>query len=187
MGSGSNDTLEESPMAGHTIHIHQSVHATPEQVWEVVTDVAARDRILRSVHHSRLVTEGAYGVGTTWEESRTFYGHHGREELHVTECTPYSHTTQVTRLGKDEITMAWNISGHNDGTTRLSLTTTADMHGRNPIAKVAWLTFGVFSFEMTHKMLEHDLDDLVREVARRTGAEEGRHLRGEADGAASAS
>ena len=157
-------------MAGHTIHLHQSITATPEEIWDVITDVAARDRILRSVHRSRQLTEGRYDVGTAWEESRTFYGHHGKEEIYVVECKPASHTTQATRLGKDFITMAWNITPHHDGTARLSLTTTADMSARTSLARAAWFTFGAFSFELTQTMLEHDLEDMVREVERRSAS-----------------
>ena len=75
-------------MAGHIIHGHGTLSAPPEQVWDVITDVAHANDVLRSVSETELLTEGEYDVGTSWRERRTLFGHHGPEEMQVVESQP---------------------------------------------------------------------------------------------------
>jgi len=157
-------------MTGHTIVVHQSFDATPEQVWSVITDVGGLADVLRSVTFAELLTEGPYDVGTRWTEARTFFGHHGTEELEVVEARAPSHTTHLTRLHGDVIRTSYSITPHNDGTSRLSITATADMSGRHTGGKLGWTIFGEIPFDRTRKMLEHDLADIGAEVQRRVGS-----------------
>lgn len=157
-------------MAGHIIYVHRTIGATPQQVWEVITDVAAFDRIFRSVSDSRLISEGQFGVGTTWEEKRTLFGHHGSEELHVVECEAPLSLAVETRLKHDVVRTSYRLTQFGtDNQTRLAMTTSVHMEDRTPVEKLAWKFFGGFSFEHTHKMLEHDLEDVAEEVRRRVG------------------
>jgi hypothetical protein len=155
-------------MAGHVIYVHTTIPATPEQVWEVVTDVARADEVLRSVRESELLTDGPYGVGTVWREKRTMFGHHGLEELHVVEANPPRRTLVETRLGRDTVRTAYSLtpSAH-EGHTRLAMTTTAVMTARSALGSLAWQFFGTFSYDHTRRMLEHDLEDIETEVLRR--------------------
>ncbi len=157
-------------MAGHIIYVHTTIQAPPDQVWDVVTDVGTADRILRSVSSSELLTEGRYGVGTRWREKRTLFGHHGEEELHVVECEAPHRTVVETRLGHDVVRTAFRITGAGARAehTRLAMTTTLVTKDRSPVAKLAWAAFGGFSYDHTHKMLEHDLEDIEAEVLRRS-------------------
>lgn len=159
-------------MAGHIIYVHETIQAPPQQVWEVITDVAGYDRILRSVTDSRLMTEGGFEVGTTWHEKRTVFGHHGSEELHVVECTPPRRALVETRLGHDVVRTAYSLtpSGGHDDRTRLAMTTTVEMSGRSPAGNLVWKFFGGFSYDATRRMLQHDLEDIEAEVARRSAA-----------------
>ncbi|WP_203338153.1 SRPBCC family protein [Nocardioides limicola] len=162
-------------MAGHVIHIHTTIPAPPEAIWEVITDVGRHADILRSVSHSELLTEGDYRVGTTWREDRTLFGHHGSEELHVVASTPPMRTQFETRLGHDTVVTSFTLtptpnSGASDGPeTRLSMTTAVDMADRSKAAEFVWRVFGEFSYQATHRMLEHDLEDIRDEVVRRRG------------------
>jgi len=158
-------------MAGHIIYVHRTFAASPEQVWEVVTDVAAFDRIFRSVSDSRLVTKRGFGVGTTWEEKRTIFGHHGAEELHVVECEAPNALVVETRLKHDVVRTSYRLTRFGTGhQTRLAMTTSVHMEDRSPLERLAWKFFGGFSYEHTHRMLERDLEDVGAEVQRRVGA-----------------
>jgi len=169
MGSG-RESPEEPAMTGHTIVVHESFDATPEQVWRVITDVGGLADVLRSVTYAELLTDGPYDVGTRWTESRTFFGHHGTEELEVVETRPPFHTTHLTKLHGDVIRTSYSMTPHNNGTTRLSITATADMSGRGPGGKLGWIFFGEIPFDRTRRMLEHDLADIGAEVQRRVGS-----------------
>jgi len=156
-------------MAGHIIHVHTTIPAPPERVWEVITDVAHADDVLRSVRESELLTEGAYDVGTTWRERRTMFGHHGPERLEVVESEPPRRTVVEAEVGNDVIRTAYRLTptGPDATATRLAMTTTVEMSHRSALSRAMWAMFGGFSYDRTRKVLEHDLEDIDAEARRR--------------------
>ena len=154
-------------MTGHVIHLSQTIKARPEFIWDVITDLPHAADILRSVKSATLMTEGEYGVGTTWREDRTFFGHHGEEELHVTESEAPRRTIHETKLGHDKIRTAYSIQPTSDGSTKLLVTVAVDMHERTRAENLIWNTWGNITFEQTKKMLAQDLEDIAREAERR--------------------
>lgn len=161
-------------MTGHVIHVSADINATPEAVWDVLTDLPHVPDILRSVKSAELLTEGEYDVGTTWRESRTFFGHHGEEELHVTESEPPRRTIHATKLGHDKIRTAYSVQPMPERRTKLLITATVDMGERTRVETLVWNTWGNISFESTKKMLAQDLEDIAKEAERRSGNLEGR-------------
>ncbi|WP_182375886.1 SRPBCC family protein [Nocardioides sp. WS12] len=160
-------------MAGHVIHVHGTIPAPPEQVWDVITDVAHANDVLRSVSETELLTEGEYDVGTAWRERRTLFGHHGPEEIQVVESQPPLRTVVEAEVGNDIIRTAYRLTptGQDRGQTRLAMTTTVEMSHRSPLSRAIWAAFGGFSYERTRKVLEHDLEDIEAEARRRTLAD----------------
>jgi hypothetical protein len=155
-------------VTGHVIHLSKSIDAAPETIWGVLIDLSHVSDILRSVKNAELLTEaGEYGVGTTWREDRKFFGHHGTEELHVTESEPPRRTIHETRLGHDSVRTAYSIQPTSDGRAKLLLTATVDMDERNAAENLIWNTWGNISFEQTRRMLSHDLEDIGNEAERR--------------------
>ncbi len=162
-------------MTGHVIHVNTSINASQEAVWSVLTDLPHAADILRSVKAVHDISDGEYDVGTTWREERTFFGHHGTEELHVTECAPPSRTLHEARLGHDTVRTAYSLQRSPDGTTKLLLTATLDVSDRSAGEKLMWNTLGRASYGSTHRMLEQDLDDIRKEAEARDGRLAGRH------------
>lgn len=156
-------------MAGHIIHVHGTIPAPPEHVWDVITDVAHADDVLRSVSDAELLTEGRYDVGTAWRERRTLFGHHGPEQLQVIESEPPLRTVVEAEVGNDIIRTAYRLTptGRDRDHTRLAMTTTVEMSHRSPISRAMWAAFGGFSYDRTRKVLEHDLEDIEAEARRR--------------------
>lgn len=156
-------------MAGHIIHVHATIPAPAEQVWDVITDVAHADDVLRSVKECELLTEGAYDVGTRWRERRTLFGHHGPEQLHVVESDPPLRTVVEAEVGDDVIRTAYRLTpaGPDHTSTRLAMTTTVEMSHRSAMSRAMWAMFGGFSFDQSRKVLEHDLADIEAEACRR--------------------
>lgn len=156
-------------MAGHVVHVHSTIAAPPAQVWDVITDVAHAEDVLRSVSESRLLTEGGYDVGTTWRERRTLFGHHGPEQIQVVESQPHRRTVVEAEVGNDIIRTAYRLTpSRPDATgTRLAMTTTVEMSHRSALSRAMWSMFGGFSYERTRRVLEHDLEDIEAEACRR--------------------
>jgi hypothetical protein len=162
-------------VTGHVIHLSTTVNASPDAVWDVLTDLPHAADILRSVRTAELLTEGEYAVGTTWREDRTFFGHKETEELHVTESEPPRRTIHETKVGHDRIRTAYSIQPGSDGRTKLLLTVTIDMSERTQRERLAWATWGNISFEQTKKVLDQDLEDIGREAERREADISGSH------------
>lgn len=156
-------------MAGHIIYTHNTIPAPPEAVWDVITDIAHADTVLRSVSGTEQVTPGEYAVGTTWRERRNVFGHHGTEELHVVECEAPRRTIVEAEAGADTIRTAYRLTpaDMNGSTTRLAMTTTIEMKGRSMMSRAMWKMFGNHSFEHTRRVLEHDMEDIEAEAVRR--------------------
>src|SRR5690606_13146574 len=116
-------------MAGHIIHVHGTIPAPPEQVWDVITDVAHASDVLRSVSETDQLSDGGYGVGTRWRERRTLFGHHGMEEARVVESDPPLRTVIEAEVGSDIIRTSYRLTaaGHDRDRTRLAMTTTVEM------------------------------------------------------------
>ena len=159
-------------MTGHVINEHITINASPDTVWDVVTDLSGRADYLRSTRKVELLTDGEYGVSTTWREDRDLFGHHGTEELHVTQCEGH-HTVQETRLRHDRVTTAWQVGPSPEGGAKLMITVTADMSERNPLEKLAWGLWGELNFQGTRRHLRHDLEDIRAEAERRAGDADG--------------
>jgi hypothetical protein len=156
-------------MAGHIIYVHTTIPASQQDVWDVITDVAHADAILRSVHGSTMLSDGEFGIGTTWREKRTMFGHRGEEELRVVECDAPRSMVVETTLGADLVRTSYRLTqfGADGHSTRLAMTTSVQMRDRSPWRRLSWKFFGGFSYEHTHRMLERDLEDIAAEVMRR--------------------
>jgi len=156
-------------MAGHIIYAHRTIPAPPEAVWDVITDVAHADKVLRSVSDARGPDGEQYAVGTSWHEKRNVFGHHGDEELHVVECESPRKTVVEADAGLDTIRTSYRLTpmGEHADSTRLAMTTTIEMKQRSAVSRAIWKVFGSHSFEHTRRVLEHDLEDIEAEAVRR--------------------
>jgi uncharacterized protein YndB with AHSA1/START domain len=153
-------------MTGTVIHLDRTIYATPDQVWNVLTDIAHSATTIRSVNNVRLL-EGSerFGVGTRWREDRTLMGHRGTEELEVVDARRPYHFEIRTRRDVDIVTMTYSLTPLDEG-TRLSLTLVDDMAARGRRSALAWTLWGEVSRHSTRRMLVHDLDDVANAAER---------------------
>lgn len=157
-------------MAGHIIYTHSTIPAPPEAVWDVISDVAHADKVLRSVSEADAAEAGDFAVGTRWRERRNVFGHHGMEDMQVVECEAPLKAVVEAGAGTDTIRTSYRLTPADaDRTsTRLAMTTTIEMQGRSAVSRAMWRMFGNHSFEHTRKVLEHDLEDIEAEAVRRS-------------------
>ncbi|HET7690294.1 MAG TPA: SRPBCC family protein [Nocardioidaceae bacterium] len=149
-------------MTGHVIHLDRQIYATPDQVWNVLTDIGHSADIIRSVQNVQVLDgDGHFDVGTRWREDRTLMGHRGTEELEVVEVHKPSHFAVRTKRERDTITMTYTLTPLGQGSTRLSLTLVDDMKKRGAASALAWTLWGEVSMHSTRRMLTHDLDDIA--------------------------
>ncbi len=75
-------------MAGSQVAVAHEIIAEPEAVWNVLTDLDRRLKILTSVRALERLDGPPFGVGTRWRETRVMAGVPGSVEFLVTEVEP---------------------------------------------------------------------------------------------------
>ena len=141
-----------------SVEVQATVAAPPERVFEAATDLASLPETMSGIDSVEVLSDGPFGAGTRWRETRTLYGRQATEEMWVTGFDPpRSYVVEAESHGaryRTEITFVPEGDG-----TRVTFVFAA-----RPVSLVARL-FSVFSGPMlksVRKALEADLDDLKR-------------------------
>ncbi|MEU8522746.1 SRPBCC family protein [Streptomyces sp. NBC_01216] len=75
-------------MTTKNVVVERRIEATPGPVWETLTDLKGLERVLGGVDRVEVLTEGGFGVGTRWRETRRMLGREATEEMRVTVSEP---------------------------------------------------------------------------------------------------
>lgn len=156
-------------MATHQLRLSRQIPATAEQVWAVVTDIEAAPHTLRDVLSVDLQTQGPYGVGTRWIETRKMFGFEGSEEMQVVEADAPRRTVVVAEAGgadyRTEFILS-RISGSPDA-TQLTLVFSAVPQSRGGLKGKLMGVMAKVGLKATRKAMEQDLEDIAAAAARR--------------------
>lgn len=139
--------------------VSREVGASPERVWEVVTDLrGAADRISAISQIEIVNGSDEFGVGTTWRETRQMFGRETTEVMEVTAVDPgRSYTVESDGRGAHYRSVI-TVEPHN-GHTNLSMTFGGEPQGA--LGKVMAATVGRLFTGATRKALEQDLADIA--------------------------
>ncbi|MFJ9433365.1 SRPBCC family protein [Streptomyces sp. NPDC101490] len=150
-----------------SVVVERRVAASPGRVWESITDLPALPRVLSGVQRVEVLTEGGFGVGTRWRETRRMLGREATEEMTVTDCEPPDrYVTTAASHGMryvSELTLAPDGTG---GTTLRMAFSARPADGRAP-GLLARLTARLGA-KAVAKALTKDLTELARAVENRT-------------------
>lgn len=141
-----------------SVEVQATVAASPERVFEAATDLASLPETMSGIDSVEVLSDGPFGEGTRWRETRTLYGKQATEEMWVTGFDPpRSYVVEAESHGaryRTEITFVPEGDG-----TRVTFTFAA-----RPVSLVARL-FSVFSgllLKSVRTALQADLEDLKR-------------------------
>ena len=141
-----------------SVEVQTTIAAPPERVFEAATDLAALPETMSGIDSVEILSEGPFGEGTRWRETRTLYGKQATEEMWVAGFDPpRSYVVEAESHGaqyRTEITFVPDGNG-----TRVTF-----VFGARPLSFFARL-FSVFSglmMKSVRKALEQDLEDLKR-------------------------
>lgn len=149
----------------HKTTLARHVNASPDKVWAVISDIPGSAATLSGVDSVQMLSEGGYGEGTRWKETRTMMGRAETVEMRVSQAEPPSAaragTTTVKALqgGADYTTRF--ILAERDGGTDLTLTFGAEVVKPTLLSKVMMALFGRIGMSMTRKMLARDLSEIA--------------------------
>ncbi len=144
----------------HSTALTQHVHASPEKVWAVISDIPASASTLSGVEAVQMLSDGPHGEGTRWKETRTMMGRSETVEMWVAQADPPRSTTVKALQGGADYTTHFSLA-ERDGGTDLTLTFSADLLKPTVFSKVTMALFGKIGMNMTRKALAKDLAEIA--------------------------
>lgn len=149
----------------HKITLTQHINAPADSVWAVVSDIPGSASTLSGVDSVQMLTEGPYGVGTGWKETRTMLGRSETVEMAVSECEApgpdrAGGTTVKARQGGASYTSRFALA-ERDGGTDLTLTFGAELVKPTRFGKAMLAVFGPLGMRTTRKALAKDLAEIA--------------------------
>ncbi len=144
----------------HSISLTQHISASPEKVWSVITDIPGSPATLSGVDSVQLLTDGPYGEGTRWKETRKMLGKTETVEMWVAEAEPQRSTTVKAVQGGADYTTRFGFAAR-DGGTDLTLTFGARVTKPTFANRLMMLLFGRMGLAATRKALAKDLAEIA--------------------------
>src|SRR5919107_980558 len=140
----------------HSISLSQHVNASPEKVWAVISDVPGSAATLSGVESIQMVSEGPYGEGTRWKETRSMMGRRETEEMWVSQADPPRSTTVKALQGGADYTSRFTLAERGGGTD-LTMTFGAEVLRPTVLSRLMFALFGRLGMNLTRKALAKDL------------------------------
>jgi len=147
-----------------TVAVTRLIEAPVATVWGVFTDLARRRDWLSAVIRIEVLTDGPFGAGTAWRETRRMAdGGEITEEFRVHECVlPERFVVTSPGIGADyRMTYSFVpvVSGRHRGGTMV--TVVQDGMATAPTGRFLALIFGGLAAGTAEGALRRDLDDLA--------------------------
>jgi carbon monoxide dehydrogenase subunit G len=143
----------------HTTTLTQHIHASPDKVWAVVSDIPGSAATLSGISAVQMLTDGPYGEGTRWKETRTMMGRAETVEMWVDQADPPRSTTVKANQAGDYTTRF--TLAERDGGTDLTLTFGAEVVKPTVLSRVTMALFGKIGMSITRKALAKDLAEIA--------------------------
>ena len=144
----------------HKITLTQHVNAPADKVWAVISDIPGSAATLSGIDSIQMLSDGPYGEGTRWKETRTMMGRSETVEMWVAQADPPRSTTVKALQGGADYTSRFSLA-ERDGGTDLTLTFRADVIKPTALSKITMALFGKIGMSMTRKALAKDLAEIA--------------------------
>jgi carbon monoxide dehydrogenase subunit G len=144
----------------HSTSLTQHIHASPEKVWSVISDIPGSAGTLSGVQSVQMLSDGPYGEGTRWKETRTMMGRSETVEMWVAQADPPRSTTVKALQNGADYTTRFNLAERGDGTD-LTLTFGVEVVKPGMLSRITMALFGKLGMQMTRKALAKDLAEIA--------------------------
>ena len=144
----------------HSTNLTQHIHATPDKVWAVISDIPGSAATLSGIDAVQMLSDGPHGEGTRWKETRTLMGRSETVEMWVAQADPPRSTTVKALQRGADYTSRFSLA-ERDGGTDLTLTFGADVVKPTVLSKIAMVLFGKLGMSITRKALAKDLAEIA--------------------------
>ncbi|MFF7182670.1 SRPBCC family protein [Streptomyces sp. NPDC008121] len=153
-------------MATKSVVVERRIQASPGPVWETLTDLPGMERVLKGVDRVEVLTEGAFGVGTRWRETRTMFGKQATEEMTVTESVPPDRYVTVADSHGMHYVSEIALLPAGTGATTVRMTFSATPAAGRSMGLLTRLLSGLGA-KAVSRALAKDLDDIAASLERR--------------------
>jgi carbon monoxide dehydrogenase subunit G len=144
----------------HTTTLSKHIKASPDKVWAVISDIPDSAATLSGIDSVQLLTDGPYGEGTRWRETRSMLGRSETVEMWVAEADPPHRTTVKALQGGADYTSRYTLAKR-DGGTDLTLTFGAEVVKPGVFSRAMMAVFGKIGMSITRKGLAKDLAEIA--------------------------
>jgi carbon monoxide dehydrogenase subunit G len=144
----------------HKTSLTQHVNAPAEKVWAVISDIPGSATTLSGIDSIQMLSDGPYGEGTRWKETRTMMGRSETVEMWVAQAEPPRSTTVKAVQGGADYTSRFTLA-ERDGGTDLTVTFGAEIRNPSRMGKLAMALFGKLGMRITSRALARDLADIA--------------------------
>ncbi len=144
----------------HSTSLTQHIHASPDKVWAVISDIPGSAATLSSIDAVQMLSEGPYGEGTRWKETRRMMGRAETVEMWVDQADPPRSTTVKANQAGADYTTRFSLA-ERDGGTDLTVTFGADVVNPTALSKIYMAVFGKLGMSITRKALSKDLAEIA--------------------------
>ena len=138
----------------------REVRAPVEDVFRVCTDLERAPERISAITAVKVLSEGPFGVGTRWRETRVMYGREASEEMWVTEFEPGRKYVAEAESHGTHYRTEFTFEPTEPGTLLLI------SFGAVPVSFFARLMMPLMSFmaKGLRECLQQDLEDIARSV-----------------------
>lgn len=141
-----------------TVTVRQPCSAPVDVVWRIATDIASLPETMSGITAVEVLSDGEFGVGTRWRETRTMYGKQASEEMVITATQPgRSYTAEAESAGMRYVT-TFTFSPAGSGS---DIIMTFGGEATSTAAKVLSKVTGRAMVGSVRKAVEKDLADLA--------------------------
>lgn len=139
--------------------ITRDVAASPDRVWEVITNLDAAPTTIEGITSVERLDGGpGFGVGTKWRETRIMFGKEATEEMEVTAIKPgTSYTVESDGKGAHYVS-TWTVAPSETG-SQVIMTFGGEPTGA--FSRLMAATVGKMFEGTTRKAMEQDLADIA--------------------------
>lgn len=153
-------------MTGRSVLVERRIAAGQGLVWEALTDLRGMERVLSGVTKVDVLTDGAFGVGTRWRETRRMFGKEATEEMWVTACDPSERYVVEAESHGTRYISEWVLRADGPSVTTVGMTFTAVASGG--VTGLLTRILGGLGARAVRKAIAKDLDEVASAVEHRS-------------------
>jgi carbon monoxide dehydrogenase subunit G len=136
------------------------IGAPAERVWAAATDVAGACERMSGVERIELLSDGPFGVGTRWRETRIALDQRPTEEMLVVDCDPPRRIVLEVRGGDSVSRAVTTLVPAGPATTDVEVT--FESTPRSVAGRLLGAVLGTLAARTVLATLNRDLEDLAR-------------------------